>query len=456
MAFDYKVQRNKLYNSLLKTKKEDGNSFLQNKYSYQQFSKRFFDSDQGVQDLYSYLTTRKKENGQFFIDPKYSLADFYLSYACDLSFAPTDYCKAKKTKYSGNYKDGKAFLKVSELNGKIFYNLELDEPLEIPYINQKFDPEFSGYLVNDSGNSFHKEYVWGQIKFNFIEDSNGEILKVVVEIVSKLGNKILKNFNFTKITSEDETPTPSPEQEPKKSNEKKDIPTFDFSPWECINTWNKEWGYFKLLGGYDGQQNFAFEFTSYLVNGRKVKLIYYKDGTVIMRYRDTNEDVPSGKGKWTCAEGNVGYTIQWQDGTVSRYSKEKGEEEKSKSGGQSPTPKSDSSPQQSEEKSKKFSEVCKSIQPCPTVDEVLNKKKVFKICMKCSEIQSIQNNPVLKVIYFRKLKENGFKEKTDGVFGPITKAAIEEYQQMNGLTKDGIVGPETYGVLQKDKSSRGA
>ena len=37
--------------------------------------------------------------------------------------------------------------------------------------------------------------------------------------------------------------------------------------------------------------------------------------------------------------------------------------------------------------------------------------------------------------------------EADGVYGPITKAAVTKYQQKQGLTVDGVVGPETLGSL---------
>jgi peptidoglycan hydrolase-like protein with peptidoglycan-binding domain len=38
----------------------------------------------------------------------------------------------------------------------------------------------------------------------------------------------------------------------------------------------------------------------------------------------------------------------------------------------------------------------------------------------------------------------------DGIFGPVTKAAVEEFQKYSGLAVDGIVGPITWGALGGD------
>ncbi len=46
------------------------------------------------------------------------------------------------------------------------------------------------------------------------------------------------------------------------------------------------------------------------------------------------------------------------------------------------------------------------------------------------------------------LKEKGyFNSKVDGIFGTITKKAVEKFQKANGLTVDGIVGKSTLKAL---------
>ena len=49
-----------------------------------------------------------------------------------------------------------------------------------------------------------------------------------------------------------------------------------------------------------------------------------------------------------------------------------------------------------------------------------------------------------------RLTELGFDSgKVDGVYGPITAAAVTAFQQVKGITVDGIVGPQTRQALTK-------
>ena len=41
-------------------------------------------------------------------------------------------------------------------------------------------------------------------------------------------------------------------------------------------------------------------------------------------------------------------------------------------------------------------------------------------------------------------------DQIDGIFGPVTKAAVEEFQRYSKITVDGIVGPVTWGKLGGD------
>ena len=40
------------------------------------------------------------------------------------------------------------------------------------------------------------------------------------------------------------------------------------------------------------------------------------------------------------------------------------------------------------------------------------------------------------------------KLAVDGIFGPLTKAAVVKFQEKHKLEVDGIVGPQTWGALQ--------
>lgn len=47
------------------------------------------------------------------------------------------------------------------------------------------------------------------------------------------------------------------------------------------------------------------------------------------------------------------------------------------------------------------------------------------------------------------LSVNGYILKVDGDFGPTTEKTVKAFQQANGLTVDGIVGPKTWEALTK-------
>ena len=45
------------------------------------------------------------------------------------------------------------------------------------------------------------------------------------------------------------------------------------------------------------------------------------------------------------------------------------------------------------------------------------------------------------------LRARGHGVAVDGIFGPLTDAAVRAFQQAKGLSVDGIVGPHTWGAL---------
>ena len=59
--------------------------------------------------------------------------------------------------------------------------------------------------------------------------------------------------------------------------------------------------------------------------------------------------------------------------------------------------------------------------------------------------QGDQNHPVKTLQYL--LRARGHSVAVDGIFGPLTEAAVRALQQQKGLAVDGIVGPNTWSAL---------
>lgn len=53
----------------------------------------------------------------------------------------------------------------------------------------------------------------------------------------------------------------------------------------------------------------------------------------------------------------------------------------------------------------------------------------------------------------QKLSQNGISVDVDGIYGPDTKAAVQDFQRKNGLEVDGVVGPQTWAALSKQGST---
>jgi murein L,D-transpeptidase YcbB/YkuD len=56
-----------------------------------------------------------------------------------------------------------------------------------------------------------------------------------------------------------------------------------------------------------------------------------------------------------------------------------------------------------------------------------------------------QEHPVRTLQYL--LRARGHTVDVDGIFGPLTEAAVRAFQQEKGLAVDGIVGPNTWSAL---------
>ena len=60
------------------------------------------------------------------------------------------------------------------------------------------------------------------------------------------------------------------------------------------------------------------------------------------------------------------------------------------------------------------------------------------------------SGPVVRWAQYLLVRRTLSYTQIDGIFGPVTKQAVEEFQQYN-LTVDGIVGPATWAALGGDQ-----
>jgi peptidoglycan hydrolase-like protein with peptidoglycan-binding domain len=58
--------------------------------------------------------------------------------------------------------------------------------------------------------------------------------------------------------------------------------------------------------------------------------------------------------------------------------------------------------------------------------------------------------PVVRWAQYLLVRRTMSDNQIDGIFGPVTKAAVEEFQRQSHITVDGIVGPVTWGKLGGD------
>ncbi len=58
--------------------------------------------------------------------------------------------------------------------------------------------------------------------------------------------------------------------------------------------------------------------------------------------------------------------------------------------------------------------------------------------------------PTVRWLQYLLVRRTLSDSQIDGIFGPVTKTAVEQFQQQAGVTVDGIVGPVTWGALGGD------
>jgi peptidoglycan hydrolase-like protein with peptidoglycan-binding domain len=60
------------------------------------------------------------------------------------------------------------------------------------------------------------------------------------------------------------------------------------------------------------------------------------------------------------------------------------------------------------------------------------------------------SGPVVRWLQYLLVRRTLSDSQIDGIFGPVTKSAVEEFQQYSHLAVDGIVGPATWSALGGD------
>jgi peptidoglycan hydrolase-like protein with peptidoglycan-binding domain len=71
---------------------------------------------------------------------------------------------------------------------------------------------------------------------------------------------------------------------------------------------------------------------------------------------------------------------------------------------------------------------------------------LYRGCSPGEDVRLLQND--LNAVTALPSQKSGYAPlEVDGVFGPKTGARVQEFQLMNGLTADGVVGPKTLTVL---------
>ena len=370
------------------------------------------------------------------------------------STTPTPSPTTDLSKYVGEY-EGQSILpnfKIKENNGKLFFIKEL--------LGQEVDMELT--FVSD--NVFKGKLATVNYEVNFTE-VNGVVTGGQVNVGGK-------TVAFTKKTSGSSSSTTSDDEfqwkeVPKAAWEalkkagkwvKQEGTKFlaylnsqgeaveDQEVWECVNKVHKVFNWYPLSESSSGE--FMFTRIDYKVNGRDTKLELYKNNDAFLKYNGTNEIVPGGRGKWGCGTGDIpSYWVKWENGNVAvwgggPYSPSVGSEPNSENSTGGGTSSASNLPS--------YKSACPNTKGCPKLDDVKAGKASFKICMKCDDIKNIQDMPSFQRLYYKILKDNGKQEKSDGIFGPMMKQAVENFQESRGLKKDGVIGIQTYTKLLEE------